>query len=143
MSRKPKAVESSSDEEEIDRYSVASESSINLSDIEQNLEEEDEQNVSKKVVAHDSFLPAKHTFVIVNYEGEYWPGQVTKVETNGAYVRCMARSGTLWRWPEKEDCLFYHQEDIIESISKPQQKSTKRELFHVPELEVIWGKPKK
>lgn len=133
VSRKANALDSSSEE---DGHSLGSESSFNLSEI-------DFEDKSTLEVLNDGFIPAREEFVMVDYEGEYWPGQVQTLATNGAYIKCMARSGNLWKWPDKEDCVFYPKKDIKLSISKPTQRSTKRKLFYVPELEGIWGKPKK
>lgn len=78
-------------------------------------------------------------YVVVEYEGEMWPGQIASVEEDGAYVKCMARSGLCWKWPEKEDKIFYPLSDIKFKINEPQKKSTKRALFQVPELADRWG----
>lgn len=96
VSRKANAVNSSSDE---DRQSLGSESSLNLSEI-------DFEDKSTLEVLNDGFIPTREEFVVVDYEGEYWPGQVKTLAANGAYIKCMARSGNLWKWPDKEVCVF-------------------------------------
>ena len=46
------------------------------------------------------------TYVLVRYEGELWPGQITKVEQDRVRVRVKlfqkaAAQGSIWRWPDK------------------------------------------
>lgn len=89
------------------------------------------------------FLPKADEYVLVEYEGETWPGQVQSVDVDGAYVNCMMRCGLAWKWPEKQDCIFYPINKIISAIKPPLKLSTKRALFRVPELEYKWGTPKK
>lgn len=82
-------------------------------------------------------------YVVVEYEGELWPGQIQRTESDGAYVKCMARCGLAWKWPEKEDLIFYPKGNIKFKIEPPKKLSTKRALFQVVELESKWGASKK
>lgn len=88
-------------------------------------------------------IPDENDFVLVEYEGELWPGQIQTKEADGAYVKCLTRCGRSWKWPEKEDIIFYPTHKIKFKIDTPKKMSTKRALFRVPELEDKWGKPKK
>lgn len=136
MNKKTKAKkqDSSSEEDENDQYSLASESSLNLSAGEDADEITDASVNAPTSGPTDGYLPQKEEFVVVAYEGEYWPGQVVSVEENGAHVKCMARSGRLWKWPDLEDCIFYTKDEIKFPIAKPNQVTSKRELYHVKEL---------
>lgn len=137
--RKKAAVNSSSsDEGEGDNFSLASSSSLNLSE-----ENAAEETTIANLANDDGYLPEKDEFVVVVYEADYWPGQVVSIENEGAHIKCMAKCGRLWRWPEKEDCIFYSKNEIMFAIKTPKQMSTKRQLFYVPELGDISGLPKK
>nr|CAI5862835.1 unnamed protein product [Callosobruchus analis] len=94
----------SSSEESSDNYSLASSSSLNISDSEH--EDATENKENSPHLAHRSVSPKEGQYVVVVYEGEYWPGQVVHKENQGAFIKCMERCGKLWKWPEKEDCIF-------------------------------------
>ena len=54
-------------------------------------------------------------YVLVRYEGELWPGQITKVEQDRVRVKCFqkaATQGSIWRWPDKPDERFYQIGDV-------------------------------
>ncbi|KAJ4436017.1 hypothetical protein ANN_18643 [Periplaneta americana] len=127
--------ESEAGESEI---SYVSESSLNVS--EDLIEDVPMEDVPLN--GHD-YIPKPGDFVPVEYEGESWPGRVKSTKNDGAYVNCMARCGLSWKWPEKEDCIFYPNKDIKFPINPPSKMSTKRALYRVPQLEDRWGKPLK
>lgn len=52
-------------------------------------------------------MPNEGDFVIVTYEGDYYPGEVKSLKKNGAQVSCMMKSGQYWKWPSKPDLLLY------------------------------------
>lgn len=59
-------------------------------------------------------------FVIVQYEGEYFPGVVKKSEHDCKEVSVMVLSTpNTFKWPEKPDTTWYTNEDIIEKINPP------------------------
>ena len=61
-------------------------------------------------------------YVLVRYEGELWPGQITKVEQDRVRVKCFqkaAAQGSIWRWPDKPDEGFYQTGDIEREIETP------------------------
>ncbi|CAH2009855.1 unnamed protein product [Acanthoscelides obtectus] len=63
---------SSSDEEEVDtKFSLASSSSLNLSE-----EEKSENITSANLRSFEGSLPEKDDFVAIEYDGDYWPGHV-------------------------------------------------------------------
>lgn len=53
----------------------------------------------------------------------------------GADIRTMVSAGiNSWKWPVKEDVLYYFNEDIICTICEPQAKNN-RGHFDIPEME--------
>lgn len=61
----------------------------------------------------------KNTFVIVDYEGVYYPGKLEDRSSDEVYVSVMEKTGVNWRWPSKPDKLWYKKEDIVKSIPEP------------------------
>ena len=61
-------------------------------------------------------------YVLFRYEGELWPGQITKVEQDRVRVKCFqkaAAQGSIWRWPDKPDEGFYQTGDVEREIETP------------------------
>ncbi|KAG8250166.1 hypothetical protein J6590_107443 [Homalodisca vitripennis] len=79
------------------------------------------------------------SFVVVNYENEYYPGTTVNVDENGAFVSAMMKSLGNWKWPVNKDVLFYEWNEIAGSINPPKILS-KRGIFAVPELQDNFGK---
>nr|CAI5835071.1 unnamed protein product [Callosobruchus analis] len=59
------------------------------------------------------------TFVVVQCEGNHYPGIIEHVEEDGAYVRAMIKSFKDWKWPMRKDVLFYGWDKIVGSINPP------------------------
>ena len=87
-------------------------------------------------------------YVLVRYEGELWPGQITKVEQDRVRVKCFqkaAAQGSIWRWPDKPDEGFYQNGDVEREIetaldigrSSSSLKSSNL-LFRVAELYYLY-----
>ena len=77
--------------------------------------------------------------VIVEYEGEYFPGVVKNVDVDGsAEVSVMVMRGKDWAWPEKPDQIWYNADKIVMIIDPPQLKpstSTSRsKIYSVSEM---------
>lgn len=82
-------------------------------------------------------LPKKDEgeFVAVRYDGKVFPGVVLEVLEDGARVKSMKKNGQLWKWPERDDILFYSWKNgILGHIEPPSKFSSRREIFSVPEL---------
>ncbi|KAG8289274.1 hypothetical protein J6590_107883, partial [Homalodisca vitripennis] len=79
------------------------------------------------------------SFVVVNYENEYYPGTIVGVDENGAFVSAMMKSLGNWKWPVNKDVLFYEWNESAGSINPPKILS-KRGIFAVPELQDNFGK---
>lgn len=73
-------------------------------------------------------------YVIFSYEEEYFPGVVIAVDKNKALISSMSFSGQFkFKWPEKEDRLWYKIDKIVEIIAEPIQDNN-RGMYKVPEM---------
>lgn len=72
--------------------------------------------------------------VIVDYEGDKCLGIVAALKKSGAEVATMARSGISWKWPSRQDQIFYSKDEILEVIKKPVQLG-RHPIFKVPEMD--------
>lgn len=80
-------------------------------------------------------------FVIVFYEGEFFPGQIIQKRENDEQtgqeyqVSVMAMSGpTGWRWPEVEDKIWYTEGQVLEKITPPSVTNS-RGICSVPAIQ--------
>ncbi|KAI4461470.1 hypothetical protein MML48_5g00018361 [Holotrichia oblita] len=73
------------------------------------------------------------TYVIVRYERNYYPGIVLKTDEEGMEVKTMKKAGLDWRWPEKDDILYYFKEDIVCAIDEPLLKN-KRGFYCISKM---------
>lgn len=58
-------------------------------------------------------------WVLVEYDGQFYPGEVRAIENNEYLVSVMIRAGKHWKWPDNVDEIFYPQEKIIKTLSTP------------------------
>ena len=73
------------------------------SDFDENLNSETE-NIKNHHSRGVGDLEEGERFVIVQYEGSYFPGNVVTLGKNSVTVSCMVKSGiTTWKWPATED----------------------------------------
>ena len=78
------------------------------------------------------------TYVIVEYEGEKWPGLVTAIKKKGYEVTCMSPAGIgQWKWPEKPDKANYQAEDLVAVIETPKLWNS-RNVYIVPAMDDFW-----
>ncbi|CAH2019611.1 unnamed protein product [Acanthoscelides obtectus] len=71
-------------------------------------EEKSENTTGANIISFESSLPEKDDFVSVEYDGDYWPGRWLQVESEGAFIKCMAKCGeNCGDGQKKEDCIFY------------------------------------
>jgi DDE superfamily endonuclease/helix-turn-helix, Psq domain len=73
------------------------------------------------------------TYVVVQYEKNYYPGVIEDLDEEGAYVSAMTKSLKNWKWPIIKDLIFYKWDKIIGSINPPKMLN-KRGFFTVEEL---------
>ncbi|KAF5289647.1 hypothetical protein FQA39_LY15005 [Lamprigera yunnana] len=72
-------------------------------------------------------------YVVVNYEGTFYPGKITKILDEGAVISTMQKSLKSWKWPTHEDAISYSWDEVIGGKDAPQQIS-KRGFYNIPEL---------
>ena len=77
--------------------------------------------------------------VIVEYEGELFPGRVEVLDIKGAVVNVMVKSGKFWKWPDRKDEIFYPWSEIKNTIQDPDLVSSRGMYYKVPELEYRWA----
>ena len=57
-------------------------------------------------------------WVVVAYDGEQYPGEVTDFsDIEGVEMSVLHRSGSCWKWPYSKDMIYYHKTDIVHLIS--------------------------
>lgn len=99
-----------------------------------NLDDDDENESVKEV--------EENRYVIVCYEGEYYPGLITEKEADGAMVKTMEMAGPEhWKWPAKDDICSYKSSDIVMNIQPPCLKNA-RGMYYVKEIFAIRNKKK-
>ncbi|KAG6448525.1 hypothetical protein O3G_MSEX005530 [Manduca sexta] len=75
------------------------------------------------------------SYVIIKYEGEYFPGRVENKDRGSYEISTMVLSTkNTFRWPEKADKIWYKINDIVEIINSP-AKLNNRGFFKVTEME--------
>ena len=60
-------------------------------------------------------LMVRH-WVIVNYEGEEFPGEVTSIEDSDVEVSVMHRNANVWKWPRPEDKILYSRDKVVHQL---------------------------
>ena len=74
------------------------------------------------------------SYVLVEYDGNIYPGTVLRILDDSALISAMQKSGyNVWKWPKNADIIWYRHSKIIRTIEEPKQIS-KRGLFMIPEL---------
>lgn len=96
---------------------------------------ENSEGVEETIVAENPL--EEEDFVIIIYEGRYYPGQIKQINSNNKsyLVKTMKQSGFNFRWPEKEDILWYSQEEVISKIGKPRLINS-RGSYYVHEMNI-------
>jgi len=84
--------------------------------------------------------PKKGDYVIVMYEGEYFPGIVENVEGGLYEISTMTFSaGNTFRWPEQCDKIWYQKHSIQEKIAVPTLANS-RGFYRIPEMDKFMPK---
>ena len=81
--------------------------------------------------------------VIVHYEGQHFPGLVTKKHGDGKtitvkFMRPMPLSPAFWIWPEDETFRDVEICDVVKRIPTPRMNSTSRETYFVQDIARFW-----
>ncbi len=85
---------------------------------EEDSESETKEEESQAIVTTTEVLSVGN-WVIVNYDGEEFPGEITSCE-NDIEVSVMHRSSNkFWKWPKPIDKICYERKDVIKIINPP------------------------
>ena len=82
------------------------------------------------------------SYVIVDYEGTFFPGIVQEIKNKNLKVSCMVpipskMLKSLWKWPEKPDNCWYGIDKVVKIISTPILIGN-RGKYMVEEAEKFW-----
>ena len=58
-------------------------------------------------------------WVVVQYEGQEYPGKVMSLNETHIQVNIMYRHGKNWRWPKTPDNIFYDQSSVVHKTGLP------------------------
>ena len=58
-------------------------------------------------------------WVVVNYDGLEFPGEVTTCAETDAKVNVVYRSRNAWKWPTIPDIMFHEHRNILRQINPP------------------------
>ena len=58
-------------------------------------------------------------WIVVLYDNEEYPGEVTGVFDNDVEVNVMLKTGNAWKWPTKQDKILYGKDSIVRRVSSP------------------------
>ncbi|KAG8176759.1 hypothetical protein JTE90_003390 [Oedothorax gibbosus] len=58
-------------------------------------------------------------WVLVQYEGKYYPGEVMGKEGDSYCVNVMIPAGKNWRWPQNHFQILYEKENIVKKLGLP------------------------
>ena len=60
-------------------------------------------------------------WIVVNYDGQKFPGEVTNITGLCFEVNTMHKSlGAFWKWLQKKHRIFYQKENIIQKLDPPE-----------------------
>lgn len=140
MNRKKRRIETesegSSDEDEPQEVDEDIESLISVLDDSSSINSDNAEGGRSSPDSSALPQPKAGDYVIFEYEGEQFPGQVTSVQEHGCYVKSMVKSGLNWKWPKKNDEMFYMMSDIKQKIKPPKEQN--RGVLVIEELKARW-----
>ena len=85
------------------------------------IEEQEDQSEGELEGEDESCIVSLGEWVLVKYDNKDFPGEVVNIIGSEFEVNVMHRSGAaFWRWPEKDDHIFYNRADIIKQLTPPQ-----------------------
>ena len=76
-------------------------------------------------VIHDYISVNINDRVLVSCEDERFPGEVTNITGSDFEVNVMQKLENLWKWPKKEDKIFYKWENIVQRTNPPAVTGTR------------------
>ena len=75
------------------------------------------------------------SFVIVRYEGSFFPSLVLRLKKKTIEVKCLVKTGLFnWKWPFTPDLHDYPPEDINAIIKQP-CRANNWDHFSIPEID--------
>ena len=72
--------------------------------------------------------------VFFTYKDELFPGQITIIKKNGAYVKSMVKTLKAWKWSEIQEDNIYEWNDVLFHIKEPQKISKTRATLHSTQI---------
>lgn len=125
-------------EDESDAFSLQdSDASLNLNFSDEDLDSAINNDTNATQQANSNFMV--EDYVVVNFEGELFPGKVTQRKDGGYMVSAMAKSGMNWKWPRRPDEIYYTEQEVLKRIEAPKQIST-RGIYQINDLSCDPGK---
>ncbi|ESO89794.1 hypothetical protein LOTGIDRAFT_164827 [Lottia gigantea] len=70
-----------------------------------------------------------HDWVVVLYEEEYFPGEITNIIGDDIEVDAMEQCGDVWNWPKISE-IYYDREKVIRKISPPTIEMKGSRIFY-------------
>ena len=64
-------------------------------------------------------------WVLVRYDQSVFPGEVKEIEHDEVKVSVMVPSASGFKWPDKEDAIFYRMVNVIQKLKPPSAKSAR------------------
>ena len=115
----------------------SSESDVDVTPLPRSDDESQETGKAMKTGVGLKDLKEGVSYVIVKYEGSYFPGIVKNIGKSTITVSCLVKSGpTSWKWPEREDSCDYLPKDIVTIIKPPIMGN--RGQCSIPEADQYW-----
>ena len=63
-------------------------------------------------------------WVLVNYVGADFPGEVTNINGFDYEVNVMRKCGAFWTWPLTEDRIFHEMKNVVKKLESPEVAGT-------------------
>jgi hypothetical protein len=92
-------------------------------------EQDDVQENQCDVHVEEPAMPQVGQWVIVDFEGTEYPGEVLRVVADKIEVSVMHKFGAHWKWPKDKDCIAYTLDEIMQIIKPPKAGSRGRFNF--------------
>ena len=64
-------------------------------------------------------------WVLVNYDGADFPGEITNIVGFDYEVNVMHKYGAFWKWPLTEDRIFYDRKNVVKKLEPPEVAGTR------------------
>jgi len=79
-------------------------------------------------------------WVLVNYDGADFPGEITNIVGFDYEVNVMHKCGAFWKWPLTEDGIFYDRKNVVKKLEPPEVAGTRGQFtFTVVNNSELYG----